>query len=215
METTHPARTAVAGGLRKAEKIWLIVMMSVSALVSFAIFALGIVGIFMAASNETALFFPAAEQADGFWQGINPHIVDGEYESVALTIAGVESPGMILYSATVLLGVFAVSVFFAFLFYLCLRLYRRQPFGTLITAGFGVTAVFMIAYSLLGPLVLSAAQNQILESMDIDMANAPFTTGYVFAETDALTIIVGLVFALVAGAFHIGHRLQRDTEGLV
>lgn len=48
--------------------------------------------------------------------------------------------------------------------------------------------------------------------MGIDVEQAPFSTGYSFEVIDVLSLVGGIFLALLAGAFHIGSRLQRDAE---
>jgi hypothetical protein len=112
-------------------------------------------------------------------------------------------------------GFTLLAVIFAFTFYLCLRLYRGQLFGQLMTRGFAALSVVTIAVTIATPAVFSEAHTQIINDMGIDATQAPFSTGYFFGVTDAMSLAGGIFLALIAGAFHAGSRLQRDAEGLV
>jgi hypothetical protein len=94
------------------------------------------------------------------------------------------------------------------------RLWRGRPFFRSVTIALQVLAIVLIVagtgLEVLGNLTTSLAQEELTGgSPDTPLGMTwgwTFIGGWFFA---------GIALALVAGAFQMGERLQRDTEGLV
>lgn len=93
--------------------------------------------------------------------------------------------------------------------WLCLRVFLGKPFVRSATWGIGIVAILLIASALGGPLLTGIAHAEAAQALDIEEL-APFMVRVDLAP-------LGWAFALtvVAAAFEIGQRLQRDAEGLV
>lgn len=175
----------------------------------------GIAHTVLTLGGQVELLLPAAPVPDASWSELSPKITSGTPESFALTLEGVESEGLVQYAALMGVGFAAITLFFAFLHYLCHRLYRGKPFGRLMTLGFAASSAVMIIGTLFLPSLWTDINERILIDAGISLAEAPFTAGYVLGAGDALSLVLGIFLALLAAAFHIGTRLQRDGEGLV
>lgn len=216
MSTATPSKPMAPRGLRRVEKTGLISVMVASVLVILLCIAAGIVNIVQALNGTALLFLPTDYSPGDFAAQAPGQIANAQFDGVfALMVEGVQSPGLTLYAWTMGVGFALMIAIFAFTFHLCVRLYRGQPFGRLMTRGFAALSVITIVVTLVAPAVFSQAHTQIVTSMGIDLAQAPFSTGYSFEAIDALSLAGGIFLALLAGAFHIGSRLQRDAEGLV
>ncbi|MBF6216371.1 hypothetical protein IU436_29430 [Nocardia farcinica] len=211
------ARRSEGQRLRFGERVGLVVVMcSAAALALLSL--IGMAGEALGAVNGTATLYLTLDDAprEGLVARGPGQVVEGRFDGVfALSVEDVRSGGLVLHAVTMAAGFALVATILAFVFYLCLRLYRGQPFGRLVTRGFATLAALTIAVTVLSPAALSAADSRILSSMGLDLDQAPFTTGYVFTTVDMLTLACGVFMALMAGAFHIGSRLAQDTDGLV
>lgn len=210
------ASAAVARrGAATARKAGLITSMVVSGLIILFLIGAGTAHTVFTLRGDVELLLPAAPIPDGTWSELSPKITSGTPESFILTLEGVESEGLAQYAALMGVGFAAIALFFAFVYYLCHRLYRGKPFGRLMTVGFAASSAVMIIGTVALPSVWTDINERILVDAGISLADAPFTAGYVLGAGDALTLALGIFLALLAAAFHIGSRLQRDGEGLV
>jgi hypothetical protein len=138
----------------------------------------------------------------------------GGIDSARWTGAAIEASGaapgdrMLLAAGTLLTGLSWVAVALA-VAYLCRRLVQGSPFAATVTRVAIFTAFTVIVGPTLGRLLTDLATNTIVIAAH---AHDPLVVGFGF---DAGTWAAGLALALVALAFRVGERLQRDTEGLV
>jgi len=93
--------------------------------------------------------------------------------------------------------------------WLCVRVFLGKPFVRSATWGIGLVAILVLLAGLGGPLLTGIAHAEAAASLGIDEL-APF-----MVEIDPAPLGWTFALAIVAGAFEIGQRLQRDTEGLV
>lgn len=115
---------------------------------------------------------------------------------------------------------------------LCLRLVRRKPFARHLTWSLGIFAVMVAGFSVAAQVIRRApfgdspgdSVREYLAMMMRAMQAPPIPNfswdndiTYTPASTSLdLTLLgLGILIGLVAAAFAIGRRMQRDTEGLV
>ncbi len=93
--------------------------------------------------------------------------------------------------------------------WLCLRVFLGKPFVRSATWGIGAAAILVLLGGLGGPLLTGIAYAETASALDLPELE-PFVVTIDLAP-------LGWTFALavVAAAFEIGQRLQRDTEALV
>ncbi|MDK1358754.1 hypothetical protein QNO00_00530 [Arthrobacter sp. zg-Y1219] len=200
---------------RTAQKVGLVIGMLISGFTTLVCLGAAVAAVIMPMSGRVELTLPAAPIQDSAWTHLSPQIVSGSSESYQLSLQNVESEGLSMWSATMGIGCTVPALITAFLGYLCLRVYRGQPFGRLMTLGFCVSSAVIVAGSAVLPSVFASINERILSDAGIDLRNAPFTDGYVFGALDAVILMFGIFLALLAAAFHLGSRFQRDGEGLV
>lgn len=138
-------------------------------------------------------------------------VTAAEYDTVTITAEGLTlSPRLLLSVADALavLGPVALCVVVA---WLCVRLFAGRPFGTSATWGIGGAAIAVMTGGLLSQAVHANAVSEIVLELGLESAGLP-----TFEMTvDLAPLGWGFALAVIAGAFEIGQRLQRDTEGLV
>ena len=99
--------------------------------------------------------------------------------------------------------------------WLGVSLMRARPFRPAMSNAIGVVACLVLAGGLLGQLLGAFGRAMLVDDL---AATSPEVTDvfWIFlVELDLAPVGWGFALALVAGAFAIGARLQRDTEGLV
>lgn len=141
----------------------------------------------------------------------SPAISEAHYDTVTITAEGLSlSPRLLLTIADGLsiLGPIALCVAVA---WLCVRLFVGRPFGTAATWGIGAAAIAVMAGGLLSQAVRASAFSEVSQELGLASAGVPMFE----MSIDLAPLGWGFALAVVAGAFEIGQRLQRDTEGLV
>lgn len=100
-------------------------------------------------------------------------------------------------------------------YWLSLALMRSRPFQNAVANAIGVSACLVIFGGLGGQLAAAIARAMIVD--DLAQADpAAYDVLWTFqAELDLAPVGWAFALALIAGAFSIAARLQRDTEGLV
>lgn len=148
-------------------------------------------------------------------------VTDAWYDSATLTIAELPDSARWLFaaqSAVLTLAVVGVSLS---LLWLALRVLRTRPFGRSVTAALVASAVLIIVGGTAAQVLEAAGKAAVMDHL-----GGPAVTGgagpidaesfVVFGLTvDLAPIGVGVALAVIALAFQIGARMQRDTEGLV
>jgi len=150
-------------------------------------------------------------------------------ESFATTVRAIVVP----FYWSELINALLVLALAAVVLLLCAQLLRGGPFVARITASLGAFALLLAVGSItsqlvrlgaLGgdsPSVASAREGavwQIFESQHNWAGMEPARPPYVPATGLALDLFplgVAVLIAVIAAAFWLGHRMQRDTDGLV
>lgn len=148
-------------------------------------------------------------------------IVGAGYESVWLEIAGLPLGArwlLFLETALPALATLTISIAIA---WLAIALLRGRPFSRALTNGIGTAAIAVLVGGLGAQIAAAVARESIVSFLDPRVITAG---GGASGSHEGLASILNLSLApigwsfglaLVAVAFHIGTRLQRDTEGLV
>ncbi|PYF99317.1 hypothetical protein SAMN05216184_10726 [Georgenia satyanarayanai] len=145
------------------------------------------------------------------------------YESAALTVTGLPTAARWPFAAQSAVTALAVVGVSLALLWLALRVLRNRPFGRSMTAALVASAVLIIVGGTVSQLLGAAGNAAVVDHLGTDITGGADTArpeGYEGLMTFALDLSlapvgVGLALAVVALAFQIGARLQRDTEGLV
>ena len=141
-----------------------------------------------------------------------PHVAAAQYESIALTVEGLPaSVRGALITAALLAALVSIGIC-AVLAWLCLRVFVGRPFVASATWGIGIVAILVIVCGLGSALASSIANAETVAFLGLGVEQGLLD----FQVTlDLAPLGWGLALAVVAGAFEIGQRMQRDTDGLI
>lgn len=142
-------------------------------------------------------------------------IVGSAYEKAAVTFS--DLPAWIRWMlwgesalpALATIGVCAVA------WWLALALMRARPFRRAMPAAIATVACIVIGAGILSQLLGGLARAGVVELLESSAPEAAGGFWTFLIELDLAPVGWGIALALIAGAFGIGTRLQRDTEGLV
>lgn len=119
-----------------------------------------------------------------------------------------------LFLAEVTLPALATVIVCASLWWLGLSLIRQRAFRKSMVPILATAAFTLVVTGMIGPMFGAFARAQVVEQLTASGAD---TGGFwIFQyELNPASIGWGIAIALVATAFEVGQRLQRETEGLV
>lgn len=152
------------------------------------------------------LDFPAEQVA-----AASPGIESAQFDGLTLTATGLPGSVRALLITSVILGALITIGICAVVAWLCLRVFIGRPFVRSATWGIGIVAILVIAGGMGGVLLRSIANAEIVDVLELSGAGLPVF----LATVDLAPLGWALALAVVAGAFEIGQRMQRETEGLV
>lgn len=195
---------------------------------SFLVFLGGVTALYFG----TAVFSSDPTVVRGFgignsavptFAGKSGAIVDAGYETAWLSISGLPVETRWLMYAETALPALAVVVISVAVFWLSILLLRGRPFVRSLTRLVGVTALVVMVAGIGAQVFASAARASVVEFLDAQVITAGSNMtdssyeglSYWTLNLDLAPVGWALSLALVAAAFELGQRLQRDTEGLV
>lgn len=117
-----------------------------------------------------------------------------------------------LLLAEVALPTLATVIVCMTLWWLGYSLIRQRAFRRSMVPVIGTAAVALVAAGMIAPLLGGIARAQAVEQLP---ASATDTFWTFLVQLDGAPIGWGIALALIASAFEVGRRLQRDAEGLV
>jgi hypothetical protein len=103
----------------------------------------------------------------------------------------------------------------AMAWWLGVSLMRARPFRPAMATTIGVVACLVIVGGVLGQVLGAIGRAVLVEQLAVDDPAAADVFWIFLLDLNLAPVGWGFALALVAGAFAIGTRLQRDTEGLV
>jgi len=139
----------------------------------------------------------------------SPAVVAATSGTVDLTVVGL--PGgarAALVGAAVMGSLLSIGIA-AVLVWLCLRVFIGRPFVRSAAWGIGAVAILVMVVGMVVPLLTGVANAEAAAALDLGEL-PPLLVG-----VDLAPIAWGFALAVVAAAFELGQRLQRDTDGLV
>lgn len=148
-------------------------------------------------------------------------IVGAHYDSVTLVIEGLPA-GLrwLMVSHTVVAALLGIGLCLI-VFILGMRLLERRPFVRSATWSIFSASVLVMVTGMLAPLLRAISDAEVVQFLG-DAVTLSSDTGLgaeglvLFGLTiDPAPFGWGLALGVVAAAFQLGERLQRDTEGLV
>lgn len=202
--------------MSKSDRTGLLTIQFVSLLFGAIALAAGAISVATAAASESvemrlpsAVSLPASAVGDPEATGV-PRILDG---TLTTAVADVADPGPAVRTLLALGSGFGALVAVALALavaHLCWRLYKGNPFVASVTRTMWIAAAALTIGSLLSQSLLGFASWQALTELNLDAAQFPLEMFF-----DLVPVFAGLALLLVASAFQLGERMQRDTEGLV
>jgi hypothetical protein len=135
-------------------------------------------------------------------------LAEGTFRMSDITVTGLDAGVRALLAGSRVLDLSVHLTVAIGVILLCFALVKGRPFIPLMRRMLIVISMTVIVGGLLGSGLLGFANMEIAHSLD--RAEFPMV-----ANIDFTAAIVGVALALVAAAFELGERLQRDSEGLV
>ena len=108
----------------------------------------------------------------------------------------------------------ATVIVCAALWWLGLSLIRQRAFRRSMVPTLGTAAIALVVAGMIGPLLGALGRAQVVEELSSSGADVSEFWAFLFSA-DLAPVGWGIALALVATAFEVGQRLQRETEGLV
>ena len=141
-------------------------------------------------------------------------IAAAEYTQSVVSLETLDAGTRWLLLAEVALPALATVIVCAALWWLGLSLIRQRAFRRSMVPALATAAFALIVAGMIAPLVGGIARAQVVEQLTASGAD---TSGFwmLLVTLNPAPIGWGIALALVATAFEVGQRLQRETEGLV
>lgn len=208
MTTTRTKRTA-----QLAEKVILGIIAGGAAAIGVIELILLVGRVIRTAVDDaiTLTGMPLTDAAASQFTAASPLVTAASFETATLTIEGLPtSARAALIGAAILTSLVAIGIC-AVVTWLCVRVFVGRPFVRSATWGIGVVSILVIAGGLGGSLLNGIANAEAVAHAGLESAGMPM----LLVTTDLAPLGWGLALAVVAGAFELGQRMQRDQEGLV
>ena len=139
-------------------------------------------------------------------------IAAGETTVAELSVTGLSMAArLLLGSGTLLLTLVQVLIAVAVVV-LCRQLLAGRPFVRALGRLISVVAVAVLAGGMIGQALYGFGNLQVAAELNDDPIGTAFP---MMMSLDSTPFVVGIVLALLAMAFSIGERLQRETDGLI
>lgn len=139
-------------------------------------------------------------------------VVSGAASSADVVLSGLSlGSRLLLGSGTLLLALVQMMIAIAVVV-LCRQLLAGRPFVRSLRRLLSVLAVVVLAGGMIGQALYGFGNFQVASELNDDPGGTAFP---MMMHLDSTPFIVGVVLALLATAFTVGERLQRETDGLV
>lgn len=159
----------------------------------------------------TSVDVPDTSPTNGAVPGI-PTVIGGQFDTATVAAAGLGTSARLLIAAAALVGMLATVLVALAIAYLCRRLRRGDPFIPTLSRAIFVAALTLMIGGVIGQGLTVAGAWLACDELNAARHSHEFVPG---GPIDFAPIIAGIVLGVIAAAFRIGERLQRDTEGLV
>lgn len=139
-------------------------------------------------------------------------ILSGTFDRADLVVSGIDVGPRVALAGSMAATAVMTAVVAASIVAMCRAVLLGRPFVRSATWLVATASITLIAGSLIGAGLDTVAMFSIVAALNPDPMDAvfPFMSEYDFGP-----LLIGLVLAVVATAFQLGQKMQRDTEGLV
>jgi hypothetical protein len=200
-------RTTRALGIAEKLILGFIAGCAVAIAVLETVFLLGRIAA-LATSDPTSISGVRLADAVPADVGGSAALVSAEYDTVTVVISGLSDGARgALIAAAVLTSLLTIGIC-TVLVWLCLRVFVGKPFVRSATWGIGSVAILVLLGGLGAPFLRGIASTEAVNQVAADGA-------LLVAELDLAPLGWAFALIVVAAAFEIGQRMQRDTESLV
>lgn len=139
-------------------------------------------------------------------------LVSGSFDRAEVVVSGIETGPRIALAASIAVTALSTAVVAATIAALCRAVLVGRPFVRSVVWLMATASLALIAGTLIGAGLDTVAMFSIVAALNPDPSDAVFPFA---GEYDVAPLLIGLVLAVVATAFQLGQKMQRDTEGLV
>ncbi|WP_443468696.1 hypothetical protein [Microbacterium sp. A196] len=140
-------------------------------------------------------------------------IAAAEYTQSVVSVEALSGGARWLLFAEAALPALATVIVCAALWWLGLSLIRQRAFRRSMVPTLATGAFALVVAGMVGPFLGGIGRAAVVEELSAGADTSQFWTFLVSA--DLAPIGWGIALALVATAFEVGQRLQRETEGLI
>ena len=167
------------------------------------------------ASNASVVMtgMPVTDARASVISDTTPLVSSAIYETVALSIEGLPAAARGYLIAAVILDTLVSIGISVVVAWLCIRVFVNRPFVRSATWGIGAVAVLVFVGGLGSSLFTGIAQAEAVSYLGLGAAEG--LSPDFAASVDLAPLGWALALIVVAGAFELGQRMQRDTERLV
>ena len=144
-----------------------------------------------------------------------PAVLQSNYASAHVTVEGLPFFARLLLVLEGALPALATVGVCAVAWWLGVSLIRSRPFRRSMSIAIGIAAILVMAGGVLGQLAGSIGRAMAVEHLSVGDPSVTHVLRPFLLELDLARLGWGFALALVATAFQLGSRLQKDTEGLV
>jgi len=222
--TGRRSRTTDRSRLTRAEEL-VVAMVGTGALLVGGITVAGLIfgGIRTFTENPWRILnMPIANAGVPEFTGKSDAITNAGYESVWLDVADIPTGSRWLFYLELALPALATIAISASIMWLAIALLRGRPFTVALTNTIGVASISVLIGGVGAQVAGAAARGSIVDFLGAqeitagDIGAGPYEglVGFML-NLDAAPVGWAFGLALVAGAFQIGTRLQRETDLLV
>ncbi|MGO2933339.1 hypothetical protein [Microbacterium sp.] len=141
-------------------------------------------------------------------------IAAAEYTQSLVSVDSLDAGARWLLFAEVALPTVATVIVCLSLWWLGLSLIRQRAFRRSMASVLGTAAIALVAAGMIGPFLGGIGRAEVVERLEMSGADTSQFWAFL-VSADLAPIGWGIALALVATAFEVGQRLQRETEGLV
>jgi hypothetical protein len=144
-----------------------------------------------------------------------PEVLASSYSAASVTVGGLPAGARWLLVLEGALPALATVGVCAVAWWLGVSLIRARPFRRSMSTAIGVAAILVLAAGLLGQLSGALGRSIAVDHLAAGDPGVHKILWPFLAEIGLAPVGWGFALALIATAFQLGSRLQKDTEGLV
>jgi hypothetical protein len=139
-------------------------------------------------------------------------IVSGTFDRAVLVVSGIDLGARIALAGSAVATTLTTAAVAASVVALCVAILKGRPFVRSVTWLLATASITLIAGSIIGAGLDTIAMFFIAAALNPEPIDSVFPLA---SEYDFAPLLIGLVLGVVATAFQLGQKMQRDTDGLV